>query len=203
MRDTLPGTKRLNSWLSRDQVETILRAPLKTPQGRRDLVVLRLGFSIGLRRQEIVDLDWPDLDHGQLRLVGKGGKAATVAVTPNTHIALDEWNTYLFGPGILTPGLGPIVTSFRNWDGVQRPTGKRLSTNAIRDITVRYSQATGIRFAPHDMRRTFAGLLLDATGSIWQVSAALRHSNIGTTQRYLEQRQDAAAQAVTKAGFDV
>jgi integrase len=39
--------------------------------------------------------------------------------------------------------------------------------------------------APHDLRRTFAGLLEDQGVPIEKISAALRHSDIGTTQRYL------------------
>lgn len=196
-------TKRLNSWLSRDEVARVLSCVDDTTSiGLRDLVVLRLGFSIGLRRAEITGINWGDITWpDKLRLVGKGGKAATVTITRNTRRAIDQW-AYSWD----WEDLSPLVTSFTAMEGRTyhpRPTGKRLSTNAVRDITMRYSNLSGIKFAPHDMRRTFAGLLFEETGSIETVSAALRHSNVGTTQRYLEQRQDAAAQAVEKAGFDI
>ena len=56
-------------------------------------------------------------------------------------------------------------------------------------------------FAPHDMRRTFAGLLAERV-DIAQVSRALRHSTIAMTQTYLEKRQDAAVVASRLAGID-
>ena len=59
----------------------------------------------------------------------------------------------------------------------------------------------GVPIAPHDMRRTYAGLLAQRV-SIYDVSKALRHSNVSVTEKYLEGRQDAAVAVSRAAGLD-
>lgn len=200
----LASGKRLNNWLSEGQVQMVLESAEQTSGliSVRDTIVLRLGFTVGLRRQEIVDIRrgdiiWPD----KIQIVGKGGKAAIVAMPRKLANWVETWEQE-----VPASEYDPLVSSFvsQGWEARRvEPTLSRLSTNSIRDITLRYSRVTGIRFNPHDMRRSFAGLLFQQTGSIEVVSAALRHSNFGTTQRYLERRQDAAYQAVQKVKFDI
>lgn len=190
-------TTRLNAWLTQDEVRRVLNAVPTDAVGRRDSVVLRLGFTAGLRRQEIVNINWSDIDGDRLRLVGKGDKSAIVLLTQGTLDAILRWEHVSLGHADVA-----LLRSFRYSGARLVMNQRRMSANAVRDITQRYSAQTGIKFAPHDMRRTYAGLLLEKTGSIELVSAALRHSNLRTTQLYLERRQDAAYLAQRKAGLD-
>jgi integrase len=159
----------------------------------RDEIVLRLGFTVGLRRSEIVGINLGDIDFAEQRLVlvGKGGKHATVYLPDELVNKLEEFKGY----GLWSPD-DPVVCRVVSHGFVERTVylnrHGRLNPRSIQKITTKYADVTGIEFSPHDMRRTFAGLVFEKTGSIETTSAALRHSNIGTTQRYLESRQDAA-----------
>jgi site-specific recombinase XerD len=192
-------------WLTTAEVSRVLEsADTSTLMGLRNLVVLRLGFTMGLRRTEIAELKWDqvDLTRQSLSLLGKGGKRASLYITDATLPWLDKWHS-------MGPGTGPVVCRFNTKTDFQ--TGWRtepdwdrgIQGEAIGDIAHKAATENGIQFAAHDMRRSFANMLEEKGASIEEISAALRHSNLGTTQRYLERRQDAAFNAVRKRGLDV
>jgi integrase len=54
-----------------------------------------------------------------------------------------------------------------------------------------------LSLAPHDMRRSFAGILEDDGIPVTDIQRAMRHTNVGITSGYLEQNPRRAA-AVTK-----
>lgn len=202
-----------HSWLSADQVTRILETPPYEPSvmWKRDNILLRLGFTAGLRRAELVGLNWGDVDWAanEITLKGKGGKIATVALTKNTKQALHAWQTgyweALGGDLSRLPVICPVRTRGFQSDPRARTVaayGERLSTSGVYGITKRASEMHGIDFKPHDMRRTFAGIMYEL-GGMEAAQAALRHDNMATTQRYLQKRQDAAAQAVRKTGFNL
>lgn len=52
----------------------------------------------------------------------------------------------------------------------------------------------------HDLRHTFASLLINAGWSLYEVGQILGHSQLSTTARYAHLRQDRLAEAVNAAG---
>lgn len=100
-----------------------------------------------------------------------------------------------------------MIIGFRNlqdWKTGERSLvpqwGSGISQQALGKIVATRSAAAGYRIAPHDMRRSFAGLIYER-GGLEKTSHALRHSSLGTTQVYIEKRQDAAAVAVETVGL--
>lgn len=194
---------RVEHWLEPFQVIEILNSCDGDLTGLRDRVVLQLGFNVGLRRQEIVDLNWGDmnlLDH-QATLVGKGGKLAKVHLPQATVDALLLWKAeYKFYVATRLLDDAPVIvsmqrtTDFYGSDTITPRWGERATGKTVYRICQKVSKRVGIPFAPHDMRRTFAGLVHNRT-DIETVSAALRHSSLAVTERYLEKRQDSAYQA--------
>jgi integrase/recombinase XerC len=200
-----PRQVREHNWLTEAQVAEVLETVPSSLIGLRDEIVLRLGFTCGLRASEIAAVKWRDvnLEAQSLTLQGKGGKLATLHLNDRTRDALAHWRDLYEAH----QGAGcPVVVRFqaRQW-----PTycltpmwGVGIGRHTVSSICVRYADASGVVFKPHDMRRTFAGLIADKVG-IEATSAALRHSDLGTTQRYLEKRQDAAQRAVQAAGLNL
>ncbi len=200
---------REHNWLSTEDVTMVLDSiDTSTHFGLRDMIIARLGFTLGLRRAEIAELTWNqiDLERQQVTLRGKGGRLATLFLTDASLPWFRTWYesaTRALGRFPITePVIPKFVADFQSdWECKTSwlvPVGPDTITNRVRFM----SEAT-IQFAPHDMRRSYANMLEEADYTIEDISTALRHSDLGTTQRYLDRRQDAAYQAIKEKGLSV
>lgn len=149
-----------------------------TPKGARDAAMLAVAYSCGLRRQEIVDLDLAHFDQvaGVFRVTGKRNKTRTVPIRNGARAALEDWLS------VRGQDPGPLFWHIRK-GGEMFP--RRLTTQAVYQVMeTRAKQAGVASFSPHDMRRTFAGDMLDACADISTVQRLMGHSNVSTTAGY-------------------
>src|SRR5439155_10689840 len=151
-----------------------------SPAGARDAALLAVLYSAGLRRAEAVALALADLDPATGVLTvrhGKGNKARTVPVRNGAQAALAAW---LEARG---PEPGPLFLPVRK-GGKLEP--RAMTPDAVPKALARRARAagTGARFSPHDLRRTFAGDMLDAGADIATVRALMGHSSVDVTARY-------------------
>ena len=204
-----------HNWLTEQQVAAVLRA---VPQGtlfeRRDHLMLQLGFTTALRATELSSLTWANvrLDERSIWLPrGKGGKPAEVAVTPNTHQHLADWRSMaaagLGRPPASEPVLIKFKSAFAHNDGRVDPTltprwDEPMRYEVIRDRTRAVSAAVGIEFRPHDMRRTYGGLMDTKGFPVDDIKKAMRHSSSVTTERYLMSRRADSRRAQEDAAID-
>lgn len=65
----------------------------------------------------------------------------------------------------------------------------------------KFSQAGIEKFAPHDLRRTFASAMLDNGEDIVTVKDAMGHSSIATTQKYDRRGLDRLKKASQRLGL--
>ena len=203
---------RENHWLTTRDVGRVLDSiDTQSTAGLRDMIIARLGFTLGLRRAEIADLTWNqiDLDRQQVRIVGKGGRLAALFLTDSTLPWFQKWYDHATEGLGRPPGDEPVIPAFRTttdfatgWQCDVQWT-RRVSPDAISKRIKLLSEKAEMAFAPHDLRRSFANMLEEAEYTIQEISAALRHSDLGTTQKYLEKRQDAAYQTVKKKGLTI
>lgn len=167
--------------LSAGEIRTLFRACAQDPRpaGARDAALLAILYGAGVRRAEAVQLDLADFaaDSGEVRVrSGKGNKDRLTYVQGLGCTAVEVW-LQLRGrePG---PLFVPIHRS-------GRVRMRRMREQSIYDILKRRAAAAGIPpFSPHDLRRTFAGDLLDAGADISTVQQLLGHASVVTTQRY-------------------
>ncbi len=149
------------------------------PAGPRDAAILGVGVRCGLRRSEIANLQLADYDPERRSLTvhhGKGNKARTVYVGPGTDEALAEWID------VRGQHDGPLFLAINKGE---RITTKGLSDAAIYKALAKRGHAAGVRkFSPHDLRRTFAGDMLDAGADISTVQKLMGHANVSTTAGY-------------------
>jgi integrase/recombinase XerD len=127
-----------------------------------DRLVLMLAACAGLRISEIAGLDGGDVDleHRVLTVrQGKGGSDSTVPIIDELAAELALWPSH----GRLVPICGPSV-------------GDR-----IRRLLRRH----GVAGRPHDLRHTFAAVMHDRLGNLYEVSVLMRHAEVATTQRYV------------------
>ncbi|MEQ1966172.1 tyrosine-type recombinase/integrase [Xenorhabdus nematophila] len=148
-------------------------------KGLRDAAIIGVLLGCGLRRSEIVSLDMKHIIRREqaLRVMGKGNKERLSYMPEGTWDRLTRWVDEVRGDHA-----GPLFTRIRRHDDV---TDNRLSDQAIYHILETRRIESGVeKFAPHDLRRTFASAMLDNGEDIVTVKDAMGHSSITTTQKY-------------------
>ncbi|WP_022977048.1 site-specific tyrosine recombinase XerD [Nevskia ramosa] len=172
--------RRLPKTLAMREVESLLAAPdAMQTLGLRDRAMLELLYASGLRVTELIRLrrDEINLEHGVVRLIGKGNKERMV---PTGELALDairEW---------LRHGRPQIATA-DSADWVFPSTqGGPMTRQNFWMLIKRYALQAGIRspLSPHTLRHAFATHLLEHGADLRVVQTLLGHSDLSTTQIY-------------------
>jgi len=168
--------------------------------GLRDVALIALGATAGLRRSELVALDLADVQTETGRVVVRRGKGNKERATFVSNGALDALRDWIDARGAEP---GPLfVRLVREKGGTHAVTKERLSVQTVVDILKRRALAAGVeRIRPHDLRRTVAGELLDSGADISTVARLLGHASVQTTQRYDRRGEHAVAAAVAKVRF--
>jgi integrase/recombinase XerC len=175
--------KRLPTYLRKDQTEDLFReAEARAQSGDfaavRDLAMLELFYSSGLRLSELAQASVSELDllSNQIRVRGKGRKERIVPVGRRAEQAL---RVYLR----LREKL-PAPKADRRALFVSRQ-GRRLSPRTIQRRVHRLYRGSGIDGQRvHSLRHTFATHLMDAGADLRSVQELLGHASLGTTQVY-------------------
>jgi integrase len=151
---------------------------------RRDAAFLALAYGCGLRRSEVVAVDVDDLDMvaGELRVRrGKGKKPRQVTLPPSTVSALRDWLE------VRSPEPGPLFCAvLKSGSLVRADAGlARLSAAAAWRICRERGRKGQIQApAPHDLRRTWIGDLLDLGVDLATVQKMAGHASASTTAGY-------------------
>lgn len=145
----------------------------------RDIVVLELLFSTGLRVSELCALSRETFlltgDGLRLLVYGKGRKERVIQITTPELVTLLE--TYYQKYSSMIQEQGAILYNRQ---------GRPLSPQSVRRIIRKYLKRIGQPgdVTPHMFRHTFATSLLEAGMDIRYIQALLGHSSIATTQIY-------------------
>lgn len=177
------GTVTEHHWFDETQVGVLLAACPDTGPGRRDRVLLLLGFLLGLRRSELAGIRWTQFspDMTRVGLVGKGNKVAHLGVPPQLRDELVAWKRECpDGCDTVLPRVMADGFSGENRLVWSQPIGSDGVYRVVRHAGLR----AGINVQPHDLRRSFLGIILDHGIPIHEAAPMMRHSNIGTTDLY-------------------
>jgi len=173
--------KKLPLVLTRQQVEELLTAPAREQKSRsapswmplRDVAIMELFYSSGLRLSELAALDIADVDPytESVRVFGKGRKER---VCPVGLPALEAIQKYRAAANVHT---GPLFIN---------KARRRMSVRSIWLVLKRYVRHTSIPISvsPHKLRHSFATHLLDRGADLRSVQALLGHASLSTTQIY-------------------
>lgn len=173
-----PKVKRLlPATLDADQLSHLLDVTADTPLSRRDLAILELFYSSGLRLAELVSVNLCDLDltSAILEVTGKGNKTRQVPIGRKAVEALQQWITVR---GELAKADEPaLFVSSR---------GKRIHPRTIQQRLKQWALKHGAsrNIHPHLLRHSFASHLLESSGDLRAVQELLGHADISTTQIY-------------------
>ena len=179
--------KHLPGYLDRAQIDLLFQmAESRAMEGRfedvRNLAILELFYSTGMRVSELQGLNRPDLDliSQQVKVRGKGRKERIVPVGDHAQLAIRNYESKR---DELNGKLGGKVDRRALFVG---RTGKRLTVRAVQKIMSAFlaqvDEDAGL--TTHSLRHTFATHLLDAGADLRAVQELLGHASISTTQIY-------------------
>lgn len=190
--------------LSLRQMEELLALPLRIPADKkspawlphRDVAILELFYSCGMRLSELVALNADSLRPGEncIRVLGKGRKVRLVPVGDYAREAVERYRE-LSG----VQGDEPLFIS---------RLGRRMSCRSVQLMLDKYLRCSELPFhiSPHKLRHTFATHMLDSGADLRAVQELLGHSSLATTQIYTHvtktRMQQVYRQAHPRAGWD-
>ncbi|MGE3313260.1 MAG: tyrosine recombinase XerC [Limisphaerales bacterium] len=209
--------RRLVRFLTLDQMRALLAAPTRESQpaatasspalasgsrpGRpvdpsvpaRDVAILELLYSCGLRVAELCNLRVGDLDAHEavVRVLGKGRKERLVPV--GSH-ALRAIETYWSVLGRRPDPDQPVFWRARD---NPRPLPPRTFQHRLKGHLLAAGLDPGI--TPHKLRHSFATHLLDAGADLRSVQEMLGHAQLATTQVYTHVTTDRLRRAYDSA----
>lgn len=164
--------------LAEQDIERLLSTPGgDTPETIRDVAILELFYSCGLRISELANLPLRDvtLAEALVRVRGKGSKVRLVPLGERAIGRLQAW-------------LGIRAASKKIIDDTLflSKRGRRMSRTSVWAIVKRYARLANMpkNVTPHTLRHSFATHLLDNGADLRAVQEMLGHSDISTTQIY-------------------
>ena len=139
----------------------------------RNIVVLELLFSTGMRVSEVSNLKIAAINFGDntIRIFGKGSKERIMCINNNLSKTISNYLT---------------VRSRKTDYLLVNRLGNRLSEQSIRYMVNDYANAVSapLHITPHMFRHTFATELHNEDVDIRYIQQFLGHSSIATTQIY-------------------
>lgn len=168
--------KHLPKNIDAEQVTQLLNIQSDKPLAQRDLAMMELMYSSGLRLSELqgLNLDNMDLTNGEVKVLGKGNKERIVPIGSKAITAIQNW---LAAREQFQPKENALFINQR---------GGRLSHRSIQLAMEKWGkvQALDTHLHPHKLRHSFATHLLEASQDLRAVQELLGHSSLSTTQIY-------------------
>ena len=169
--------RRLPSTLDADQLSALLDTPADDALDIRDLAMMELFYSSGLRLSELVAINFTDIDQAEaaLEVVGKGSKNRRVPIGRKAMEAIQRWLQ--------------IRSQLANADEAALFVSKRGTRIHRRSVEARLKRwalqhGDDPKLHPHMLRHSFASHILESSSDLRAVQELLGHSDISTTQIY-------------------
>ena len=175
----LPTGRMMNQGEIKALVDACLNATSKqSPAGYRDLAIFGLMYIGGLRRSEVADLNFEDinLEEKEAKIIGKGNKERMMFLDDGTVTAIKYWLALRGGHD------GALFYRVLKNGKIQ---AGRLSDQTIYNVVKKRQKEADITdISPHDFRKTFISTILEETGDLRMAQALAGHSDPKTTANY-------------------
>ena len=173
--------KRIPSVLTAEEVELLLKQPKDVDlKGVRDKAMLEFAYATGMRVSEIIDLNLEDIDMSKSLVVCKTAKKNRTI--PLGKIAMKALKEYI-------EDARPILIKDEKETALfVNINGQRLTRQGFWKIVKYYKEQAGIEkdITPHVLRHSFATHLLQNGAEIRAIQNMLGHSDISSTQVYMQ-----------------
>ena len=194
--------KHLPGYLDRAQIDLLFQmAEVRAWEGKfvdvRNLAILELFYSTGMRLSELQGLSRQDVDmvSQQAKVRGKGRKERIVPIGDHATLALRNYEAKRDELIRAMGSRADRMAVFLSRTG--RRIGVRAVQKAVTDFLREIDEEAGL--SVHSLRHTFATHLLDAGADLRSVQELLGHSSISTTQIYTHTSVERLKQVYQKA----
>jgi integrase/recombinase XerC len=179
--------RHLPSYLNRAQMTALFEAAETRAHGGgfnnvRNLAILELFYSTGMRLSELRGISRGDLDllSQQVKVRGKGKKERIIPLGDHAQLALRNYESKR---DELVRSIGPKADRSAFFLSAR---GKRMSERAIQNAVTTLLDLVDkdAGLSTHSLRHTFATHLLDGGAELRAVQELLGHASVGTTQIY-------------------
>jgi len=143
----------------------------------RNYAIFSMFMFAGLRKKELLNLKYMDVDIENLSIFIRQGKGSKDRVIPMSLTLAQNLKKYL-EERKKTRKTCPSFFASANLD-------MGLSESGLLRLIKRIKTITGIKYSCHTLRHTFATLLLEGGTDLYSLSRMLGHTNIKTTTIYL------------------
>jgi integrase/recombinase XerC len=161
--------------LSPEDVSQLLNFKPSDALEIRDLAIVELMYSSGLRVSETANINLDDFEEEMsfLRVLGKGAKTRLVPIGRYAKNAIDNW---VYERSKYSEDSNALFINLK---------GSRLSVRSIQLRLKRLAVKQGLPpIHPHMLRHSFATHMLESSGDLRTIQELLGHSSLSSTQIY-------------------
>ncbi len=144
----------------------------------------------GLRKQELLNLMYSDVDTENLTIFVRQGKGAKDRIIPMSFTLAQSLRKYKDERKRLNKSNPEFFCSLRGNRG--------LTVNGLKNLVDKVNKTSAIVFTIHKLRHTFATLMLEGGCDIYSLSKMMGHSDIKTTTIYLSASAEHLRAQMTK-----
>lgn len=149
----------------------------------------------GLRKQELLDLKFTDIDIDNLTIFVRQGKGGKDRLVPISYTLAQSLNKYKEERKRLHKTNPEFFCSLRDNVG--------FTQNGLKKLIEQIRDSSGIYFSAHKLRHTFATLMLEGGCDIYSLSKMMGHSDIKTTTIYLAASAEHLRDQMTKHPLNI
>jgi len=133
----------------------------------QEKLIITMLYTLGLRISELSNIYLSDVSSEWIRVTGKGNKQRDVPLLSMTRELINSYRQQY----------KPKVFLFEK-------NGEKLSENTLRYSIDKIFKSLGLKVTPHQLRHSYATILLNNDARISDVSELLGHKSVATTQIY-------------------
>lgn len=145
----------------------------------RDLAIIYLMLSTGIRISECIELDTTDIDmdESSILVTRKGGNQEIVYFSDEASGYIQAYLEKRLNDDNIPDSEKALFLSQQN---------KRISIRAVQKLVQKYASSSVPlkHITPHKLRSTYGTNLYQETGDIYAVAEALGHSDVNTTKEH-------------------
>ena len=144
----------------------------------------------GLRKQELLNLKFGDIDIENLTIFVRQGKGNKDRIVPISYSLAQSLKKYTEERKRLSKTNPEFFSSLRGNMG--------FTDNGLKKLVDQVRKSSGVIFSVHKLRHTFATLMLEGGCDIFSLSKMMGHSDIKTTTIYLAASAEHLRSQMTK-----